>query len=82
MTRDYLESMGVTDEELDRLYGEYFGGGPRLVGDDGPELEIIRAHRWREVGIAQMGGFRNILGREPLGAFAENDPEAHERNRG
>ena len=78
MTRDYLESLGSNDAELDRLYAEYFGGGPVLVGDDTPDLQRLRARRWREVGIYEMGGFKHVIGKQPLGAFAENEPSAHE----
>jgi hypothetical protein len=87
MTRDYLMSLGHTDEEIDGWYRKEFGGLPMLDSskEDTYDLQRLRKIRFDQVMMAWQGISKPVNPNGPkMGSFAEDDAETHEsfRERG
>jgi len=73
VTREQLEALGMTDEELDKEYEAYIGFSPglSLEPEDTPMVQRRRAAAWEEIKAYREGVSEPINPGAPLGSFAD-----------
>ncbi len=77
MTRDDLESLGMTDGDLDRDWAKTTGLHDEIAHlEDTPAVQSMRRERFRRSMIFAQGV--RDLHNPPIGPYAIDEPDIHE----